>query len=126
MLIHGAAAEAWHLEIRHDRVERVVPVAQALHGLESILDGDHLMAFTLEQQHHRLPVHGVVVYDEDAHPRQILGGRGVRRLRAQQAAGQGDDHLGTRAAAARPQAQAPTRRLREGTRERKLDLATTA
>src|SRR5439155_25388256 len=36
LLIHGAAAEAWHLEIRHDRVERVVPVAQALHGRESI------------------------------------------------------------------------------------------
>ena len=84
------------------------------------------MPFALEQQHHRLPVHGIVVYDENAHARQAFRRCGKRRVRAEHAARQRHDDFGARAAAARPQPQVATRRLRECPGQRELHLATAA
>jgi hypothetical protein len=70
--------------------------------------------FAFQQQHHRLAVHRVVVDDEDPHARQIRRRCGERRLRAQETARQGRDHLGASAAAARPQpAQGKVQQLRQ-------------
>ena len=84
------------------------------------------MALPFEQEHHRLPVHGVVVDDEDSHARQAFRGGSVSRLRPQEAAGQRDDDLGAAAAAARPEPQAAAGGLGQGARERELHLTATA
>src|SRR5258705_257329 len=126
LLVQRPPAQAWHLQVRHDRVEHGVALAEALNRLDAVLDGHDVVPLPLEQQLHRLAVHLVVVHHQDAQLRQRLGGGAGARQGAEHALGERDDDFGSGGTAPQPQAQTAAGRLREGARQREFDLAAAA
>src|SRR5207237_7455207 len=88
LLVQGPAAESRHLQVRHDRIEAVARGPQPLDRFEAVFDRDHLVTFALEQQAHRLTVHGVIVDDEDAQLGQRRRGGGRARQGREHALGE--------------------------------------